>query len=188
MKPSICPLVASKLHCSHLSPAEAMKPLKPLASWLGIVLLLLVPASAYAQSETPRAPLATFDYDAEAPLDIREVGTEDRGRYTVVDFTFASPAGGRVPALLYEPKGEGPFAGLILMHGMPGSRKNSSRSRTPSATTPPAASPNASSGTAPATASTRRLFAIRPCGSKSGLASTPRRGGLDHRTRKMARS
>ncbi len=33
-----------------------MKPLKPLASWLGIALLLLVPASACAQSETPRAP------------------------------------------------------------------------------------------------------------------------------------
>ncbi len=102
-----------------------MKLLKPLASWLGIALLLLVPASACAQSETPRAPLATFDYDAEAPLDIREVKREDRGSYTVVDFTYASPAGGRVPALLYEPTGEGLFAGLILMHGMPGSRKTS---------------------------------------------------------------
>ena len=102
-----------------------MKSLKPLASWWGIVLLLLVPASACAQSDPPRAPLATFDYDAEASLDIREVKREDRGSYTVVDLTCASPAGGRVPALLYEPKGEGPFAGLILMHGMPGSRKNS---------------------------------------------------------------
>lgn len=104
-----------------------MTPFKPLAPWLGCVLLLLGPASACAQSDPSRAPLATFDYDADAPLDVREVSTEDRGGYTVVDLTYASPAGGRVPALLYAPKGEGPFAGLILMHGMPGSRQNAAR-------------------------------------------------------------
>ena len=87
-------------------------------------LMMLVPTQACAQADPPRAPLATFDYDTAAPLDVREVERTDREGYAVTDLTYASPAGGRVPAYLYEPKGEGPYAGLILMHGMPGSRKN----------------------------------------------------------------
>jgi hypothetical protein len=36
--------------------------------------------------------------------------------------TYASPKGGRVPAYVVAPEGRGPFAGLILQHGLPGSR------------------------------------------------------------------
>ena len=39
----------------------------------------------------------------------------------------ASPKGGRVPAYLYEPAAEGPHAGILLMHGMPGSRDDMER-------------------------------------------------------------
>lgn len=63
-----------------------------------------------------------FAYDAQAPLDIQEVGRQQRSGVTVIDLSYASPRGGRVPALLYVPDGHGPFAGMIFQHGMPSSR------------------------------------------------------------------
>lgn len=40
-------------------------------SW-AFALTLLVPLTVQAQADPPRAPLATLDYDAGAPLDVRE--------------------------------------------------------------------------------------------------------------------
>jgi len=68
--------------------------------------------------------LALFEYDRTAALDIEEVGTESRSGLTVTDFTYASPKGGRVPAMVIVPDDPGPFAGIILMHGMPGKRQH----------------------------------------------------------------
>jgi len=64
-----------------------------------------------------------FAYDAEAPLDIQEENRRRGEGVTVIDLTYASPMGGRVPATLVVPDGDGPFAGLILQHGMPSSRQ-----------------------------------------------------------------
>jgi uncharacterized protein len=61
-----------------------------------------------------------FAYDASGPLDVRERGSFDSGGVTVRSITYASPKGGRVPALVLVPAGKGPFAGLIVQHGMPG--------------------------------------------------------------------
>jgi uncharacterized protein len=61
-----------------------------------------------------------FAYDAKAPLDVRERGSFDNGGVMVHSLTYASPKGGRVPALVLVPAGKGPFAGLILQHGLPG--------------------------------------------------------------------
>jgi predicted esterase len=45
--------------------------------------------------------------------------------YINYELTYASPKGGRVPATLLVPEGlSGPFAGIILMHGLPGDRTN----------------------------------------------------------------
>jgi len=63
-----------------------------------------------------------FDYDHEAPLDIQVRFTLPESGMEVQTFSYASPLGGRVPSTLIIPPGKGPFAGLILMHGMPGSR------------------------------------------------------------------
>ena len=60
--------------------------------------------------------LRHFDYDQKAPLDIKEVGVEQRGDVAVHDLSYASPKGGRVPAYLVVPKGKGPFAAVIWGH------------------------------------------------------------------------
>ena len=57
-----------------------------------------------------------FDYAQKAPLDIKEVGIEHRGDIEILDISYASRKGGRVPAYLVVPKGKGPFAGVIWGH------------------------------------------------------------------------
>ena len=89
------------------------------------VLLSAAPSTVCAQPNPPRAPLSVFDYDADAPLDIQVHDSIERWQYQFYDLSYASPAGRRVPAFLFVPAGDGPFPGLIIMHGMPGSRQNS---------------------------------------------------------------
>ena len=73
-------------------------------------------APAVASDETVRL----FDYDAKAPLDLHVVSTEKKDGLTYQEITYASPRGGRVPGMLIVPDGPGPFAGMLLMHGAPG--------------------------------------------------------------------
>jgi len=68
--------------------------------------------------------LYLFDYDAQAPLDIQETQRWQENGATWIELNYASPLGGRVPATLVIPSGKGPFAGVILMHGMPSNRKS----------------------------------------------------------------
>ncbi len=71
-----------------------------------------------------------FDYDAEAPLDLEQAGIRRIDGVTVVDLSYASPKGGRVPATLFVPDGSGAFAGLVLMHGLPSDRSAMSQPAT----------------------------------------------------------
>jgi dienelactone hydrolase len=64
--------------------------------------------------------LALFEYDRSIPLDIQEERRWQEDGTVWIDFTYASPMGGRVPARLVIPRGGGPFPGLILQHGGPG--------------------------------------------------------------------
>ena len=68
---------------------------------------------SFAQS---RELVSHFDYDKNAPIDMKILGTENRGDVSVHDITFASPKGGVVPAYLVVPKGKGPFAAIIWGH------------------------------------------------------------------------
>jgi dienelactone hydrolase len=82
---------------------------------------------AAARTAAPPAPpsaqvLRLFDYDARAPLALETVATRKKGTLTVQEITYASPRGGRVPATLIVPDGLGPFAGVLLLHGMPADR------------------------------------------------------------------
>ncbi|HEX3128835.1 MAG TPA: alpha/beta fold hydrolase [Thermoanaerobaculia bacterium] len=63
-----------------------------------------------------------FDYDRSAPLDIKEAGTEMRGQVRVIDLSYASPLGGRVPAWLVLPAGNGKHPAAVWMHPGQGDR------------------------------------------------------------------
>jgi dienelactone hydrolase len=60
--------------------------------------------------------LQRLDYDHHAPVDIKEVSVEKRGNVSVHDLSYASPKGGRVPAYLVVPDGQGPFAAILWGH------------------------------------------------------------------------
>lgn len=83
-----------------------------------------------ALTATPWPPveaeiLQLFDYDPLSPLDMEVVSETELSGYTNYELTYASPKGGRVPATLLVPTElPGPFAGVILMHGLPGDRTN----------------------------------------------------------------
>ena len=59
-----------------------------------------------------------FAYDREASLDIQEVSRRVEEDISVIEITYASPKGGRVPATLIVPGDAGPFAGLVMMRSM----------------------------------------------------------------------
>jgi uncharacterized protein len=64
-----------------------------------------------------------FDYDDGTSLDVRVRSSHFDGGLRISELTYASPKGGRVPALLFVPSGRGPFAGLIVQHGLPGNKE-----------------------------------------------------------------
>lgn len=68
--------------------------------------------------------LSLFEYDATQPLDVKERAVRVRDGIEEHEITFASPKGGRVPAYLLVPRGDGPFAGILFMHGATGSRRS----------------------------------------------------------------
>ena len=80
---------------------------------VGIVFVLLSGASLFAQDAEM---LRHYDYDRNAPIDLKILDTQKRGDVTVYDITYASPKGGVVPAYLVMPSGKGPFAGVIWGH------------------------------------------------------------------------
>jgi pimeloyl-ACP methyl ester carboxylesterase len=80
---------------------------------------LATSSHAVALEETRRA----LDYDAKAPLEIQEGSTERRGDVRIVDLSYASPMGGRVPAYLILPPGEGKHPAILFLHPGQGDRK-----------------------------------------------------------------
>ena len=79
-----------------------------------VLVMPLLDAATSAAQDADR--LRSFDYDQKAPLDLKESGVEQRGDVAIHDISFASPKGGRVPAYLVVPKGNGPFAAVIWGH------------------------------------------------------------------------
>jgi dienelactone hydrolase len=59
-----------------------------------------------------------FDYDRNALLNIREDKKEERDGVSIIELSYDSPRGGRVPATLVVPSGKGPFAGILFGHWM----------------------------------------------------------------------
>ncbi len=59
-----------------------------------------------------------FDYDQSIPVDVQEVSRRTEGGLEVIEITYDSPMGGRVPAKLIVPNGSGSFAGIVMMRSM----------------------------------------------------------------------
>jgi dienelactone hydrolase len=93
-----------------------------------LITLMLVFASCTvgaAQTKHIEGLRQMFDYDRSLPLDVREVGVEDRNGVRIHDVSYQSPKGGRVTAYLVVPEGQRQkFAGILFMHPRPGSRRN----------------------------------------------------------------
>jgi hypothetical protein len=85
----------------------------------GATLWILCAIALTACGAGQRSP---FEYNDNAPLDVRVGSSHVDDGVRITELTYASPKGGRVPALLFVPSGKGPFAGLILQHGMPGNK------------------------------------------------------------------
>ena len=88
-------------------------------------LLILVVASCeavFAQSESIDELRRLFDYDQNAPLDVKEVAVINRNGVSIHDIIYASPKGGRVTAYLVVPVRRGRFAGVVFGHWGYGTR------------------------------------------------------------------
>ncbi|HEV2884805.1 MAG TPA: hypothetical protein VGW36_08105 [Pyrinomonadaceae bacterium] len=89
--------------------------MKPISYRIQLVLLLGFFLTTPLAAQTPEM-LRHFDYDKKAPLGIKEIGVERRGKVSVHDITYVSPKGGVVPAYLVVPDGKGPFATVVWGH------------------------------------------------------------------------
>jgi dienelactone hydrolase len=76
---------------------------------------------ALSATPAPASALAAFAYDRAAAYDpvLQPIGTQPGVQ--IYSLSFLSPRGtGRATGRLFVPEGAGPFAGLVLQHGMPG--------------------------------------------------------------------
>ncbi|MEY2578727.1 MAG: hypothetical protein QOI49_1551 [Verrucomicrobiota bacterium] len=86
--------------------------------------LLAGGVAVHASEKKPAKPprfedlVREFDYDRNALLNIREERKEERDGATIIELSYDSPRGGRVPATLVLPPGKGPFAGILFGHWM----------------------------------------------------------------------
>ena len=91
----------------------------------------LVPLFLFVLSVFTAAQSASiFDYDRNAPLDLKEISSSMHGETVkVIDLTYASPKGGRVSAYLVTPQkvNKGKHPAIVFQHWMMAERKNANR-------------------------------------------------------------
>src|SRR3954471_5163815 len=91
---------------------------------LALAGLTCLPLAALAAGSKEKKPppfeelARQFDYDRNALLNIREEKTERRDGATVIELSYDSPRGGRVPSTLVLPAGKGPFPAILFGHWM----------------------------------------------------------------------
>ena len=88
-------------------------------------LCLAFSLTTHAQSATEAAARSVlFRYNANAPLSIKEVSSEQRGDIAIRDITFSPRPGREVKAYLVVPQGNGPFAGILWVHWLGEAKSN----------------------------------------------------------------
>jgi dienelactone hydrolase len=83
-------------------------------------LCCIVAVTACSDSAAPAQSLQTFAYDRSAALDVQESPPSQVGPVNLSTISFISPGGGRVTGVLAVPLAAGPHAGVVLLHGLPG--------------------------------------------------------------------
>lgn len=92
-----------------------------------VAILFAATSACHSQQRGPGAPPATFGYDRTQPIAFesrvegRETGVETQA------ISYASPLGGRATGLLFIPSGPGPFAAIVLQHGLPSRARDMTR-------------------------------------------------------------
>src|SRR5258706_15138148 len=89
--------------------------------WL-LLLVAAACAAALAQNQSINELRRLFEYDQNAPLDVKELSVINRKGVQIHDITYASPKSGRVTAYLIVPAGRGRFAGVVFGHWAYGTR------------------------------------------------------------------
>lgn len=82
---------------------------------MGMVIVLV---AAYAGGVTFEELAKRFEYDRRQPAEERIIGTQGREGVRIFDYSFASPAGGRVPGVLVTPVNRGRFPLVLYGHWM----------------------------------------------------------------------
>jgi pimeloyl-ACP methyl ester carboxylesterase len=101
---------------------------------VSVLVIAVTSIGLHAQEASPtpvlagdltEADLALFDYDADAPLELTEIGEEiEDGDVAVKDITYLSVDGESVTAYLVVPPGEGPFPAVLWVHGFGSNRQS----------------------------------------------------------------
>ncbi len=104
-------------------PAETTTP--DLAAMTPTIILPTSSATSWPVASTYEDALPLFSYDGSTPFDIKVTSQEVQAGATVQDLTyqaadpqFTSITGGRIAAYLVKPAGNGPFAGVLFLHGL----------------------------------------------------------------------
>jgi uncharacterized protein len=77
------------------------------------------------RAQGPRVDLFSYDRSLPIAFESRSDGVQNGIESRTI--SFASPRGGRATGVLLVPEGQGPFAGIVLMHGMPGTARQMER-------------------------------------------------------------
>jgi cephalosporin-C deacetylase-like acetyl esterase len=80
---------------------------------LAVALIGLALGGSSASAQIP----SLFAYDTSAPLDVRQASARTAAGVRVVELTYASPKGGRVPATLVVPVAETRAPAVVFQHG-----------------------------------------------------------------------
>lgn len=92
---------------------------------LMLVVMHDAPLQKRAESSVSQGDSKLFEYDRNAPLNVRELKAENKGKARVLDIIYASPKGGVVPAYLVLPAEKGKFPAVVYQHwGVPGANRS----------------------------------------------------------------
>jgi dienelactone hydrolase len=89
---------------------------------------ILVVAGALLGCAASQAQIrGLFAYDPSRPLHVRQAGSTESGGVRVVELSYASPKGGRVPATLVLPVAAGRYPTVVFQHGAGDARRSDFR-------------------------------------------------------------